>query len=274
MYVPRTSSERRNSRRARAQAFSAEDRASRRDHASRRLGGAGRRASNRTTGVPSKIRTPRSTSASPEPAREPGRVDGRGVGDKEARPNDGRVEAFAELVRASAADTRRRAPDVRPPRRSRGPRRRAPGWSIRRGRPTARTRRRPLASSHHAPISSIDRAATRRSAALARRKRSSSRSASSYSPFTNPPLRPLGPPPQMSRSSSTTSMAGSRSLRNHAVHIPVYPPPRITTSAVVSPASGGASGPANSGSASASSSHQLRRAGRGRSRSVNGVPRL
>ena len=53
-------------------------------------------------------------------------------------------------------------------------------------------------------------------------------------PSTNPPLRPLGPPPQMSCSSSTTSMPGSSSFRNHAVHIPVYPPPRITTSAVVS----------------------------------------
>jgi hypothetical protein len=127
------------------------------------------------------------------------------------------------------------------------------------------------ASSHQAPTSSIDRAA----ASIVRRPpspwRSSSRPASSYRPLTNPPLRPLGPPPQMSRSSSTTSRAGSRSLRNHAVHIPVYPPPRMTTSAAVSPSSGGVSGPANSGSASASSSHQLRRAGRGVSRYVNGA---
>src|SRR4029453_319640 len=87
----------------------------------------------------------------------------------------------------------------------------------------------------------------------------------SHHPSQNPPLRPLGPPPQMSVSSSTTSRSGCRSFRNHAVHMPVYPPPRITTSAVVSRRRGGASGPANSGSASASSSHHERSAGRGAS---------
>src|SRR3989304_3704326 len=86
-----------------------------------------------------------------------------------------------------------------------------------------------------------------------------------HHPSQNPPLRPLGPPPQMSASSSKTSRSGERSFRNHAVHMPVYPPPRMTTSAVVLGTGGGASGPANSGSARASSSHQERRAGRGAS---------
>src|SRR6187200_2797534 len=76
--------------------------------------------------------------------------------------------------------------------------------------------------------------------------------------LTNPPLRPLGPPPQMSCSRSTTSTPGSSCRRNHAVHMPVKPPPKITTSAVVSPTSGGQGAPANSGTASASRSHQLR----------------
>ena len=39
--------------------------------------------------------------------------------------------------------------------------------------------------------------------------------------LTNPPLRPLGPPPQMSCSSRTMSSSGSASFRNQAVHIPV-----------------------------------------------------
>src|SRR5262245_49386815 len=43
----------------------------------------------------------------------------------------------------------------------------------------------------------------------------------SHHPSQKPPLRPLGPPPQMSPSSSTTSRSGLRSFRNHAVHIPV-----------------------------------------------------
>ena len=57
----------------------------------------------------------------------------------------------------------------------------------------------------------------------ARRRRRASRSGanSDQKLFTNPPLRPLGPPPQMSCSSITMSTPGSSSVRYHAVHIPV-----------------------------------------------------
>ena len=87
--------------------------------------------------------------------------------------------------------------------------------------------------------------------------------------FTNPPLRPLGPPPQMSCSSTTTSTPGSSRfswIRG--------PQPRVAAARgsrrrpSCRPCSTGASSPANSGRASASRSHQLRprRAGTGSSR--------
>ena len=56
-----------------------------------------------------------------------------------------------------------------------------------------------------------------------------------------PPLRPLAPPPQMSRSTMTTSAAGSSSLMRSAVHRPVKPPPTMQTSALRSPSSGSGS---------------------------------
>ena len=55
-----------------------------------------------------------------------------------------------------------------------------------------------------------------------------------------PPLRPDAPPPQMSRSSTTTSQPGSRCLSPIAVHSPTKPPPRIAMSARCAPSSGGA----------------------------------
>ena len=135
-----------------------DDRASRRDHAARRLG-------RRPAGVePDDGRALEDPDAAfdervAEPPREPGRVDGRGMGDPEARSERRASRSGRGARPRTSAGTRRRAPAARPPPRSREPRRRAPGSSTRRGRPTARTRRRRRASSHHAPISSIDRAA-------------------------------------------------------------------------------------------------------------------
>src|SRR2546428_11657689 len=67
-------------------------------------------------------------------------------------------------------------------------------------------------------------------------------SSSSHHPLAKPPLRPLGPPPQMSCSSTTTPRLGADSVRKNAVHNPVKPPPMMTTSAVTSLASGGHGG--------------------------------
>ena len=50
---------------------------------------------------------------------------------------------------------------------------------------------------------------------------SASVSSSSHQALTKPPLRPDGPPPQMSCSSRTTSSSGARSLSWRAVHSPV-----------------------------------------------------
>src|SRR6267143_1263352 len=81
-------------------------------------------------------------------------------------------------------------------------------------------------------------------------------SSSSHHPLAKPPLRPLGPPPQMSCSRTTIPRLGSDSVRKYAVHKPVKPPPTITTSALTSLSS---CGQAMAGSAaSASRSHQLR----------------
>ena len=86
---------------------------------------------------------------------------------------------------------------------------------------------------------------------------------------TKPPLRPDGPPPQMSDSRSTTRAPGASSASRSAVHSPVYPPPRMTTSAEPDPANGGAAArpkPASpaSSAASASRSHHDRRSALGR----------
>src|SRR5205085_11788600 len=79
---------------------------------------------------------------------------------------------------------------------------------------------------------------------------------SSHQPLAKPPLRPLGPPPQMSCSRTTTPRSGSRSVRKNAVHRPVKPPPTITTSALTSPDRAGQGRPGSW--ARASRSHQLR----------------
>ena len=78
----------------------------------------------------------------------------------------------------------------------------------------------------------------------------------SHQPVTKPPLRPLAPPPTMSRSTIVIPSEGSRSRSDHAVHSPVNPPPTTTTSAVASADGGGHGVP---GSCSrASRSHQAR----------------
>ena len=98
MYVPRRSSDRRKSRSARAQAFRRDDRASGPDHAGRRLG---RRPAGVEADDGRALEDPDAAldERSPEPPRESGRVHGRGMADPEARPNDGRVEALADLAR-------------------------------------------------------------------------------------------------------------------------------------------------------------------------------
>ncbi len=59
---------------------------------------------------------------------------------------------------------------------------------------------------------------------------------------TKPPFRPEAPPPQMSRSSTTTSVSGAACLIHQAVHSPTKPPPMMHTSAVVDSPNGAASG--------------------------------
>src|SRR5437588_8474676 len=81
-------------------------------------------------------------------------------------------------------------------------------------------------------------------------------SSSSPHPLAKPPLRPLGPPPQMSCSRTVMPSSGRLWERNHAVHRPVKPPPTIATSVTVSLVGGGQGLPASA--ASASRSHQLR----------------
>src|SRR3989442_45599 len=70
-------------------------------------------------------------------------------------------------------------------------------------------------------------------------KRGTRLSSSSHHPLANPPLRPLGPPPQMSCSRITIPRPGSAWVRKYAVHKPVKPPPMMTTSALISFVSGG-----------------------------------
>ena len=77
-------------------------------------------------------------------------------------------------------------------------------------------------ASHHPPISSIASsiawaAATARSGPC----RSISVGSSSHQPVANPPLRPDGPPPQMSASSRTIRAPGACSAIRIAVHSPV-----------------------------------------------------
>src|SRR5438270_7549975 len=82
-------------------------------------------------------------------------------------------------------------------------------------------------------------------------------STSSHHPLAKPPLRPLGPPPQMSCSRIVMPRRGFLRMSWYAVHMPVKPPPTTTTSAFASAVSGGHC--AGSCSAfSASRSHQLR----------------
>src|SRR5204862_5749456 len=50
-----------------------------------------------------------------------------------------------------------------------------------------------------------------------------------------PPLRPEAPPPQTSRSTTTTSQLGSHSFSQIAVHKPTKPPPITQTSLRVLP---------------------------------------
>ncbi len=74
-------------------------------------------------------------------------------------------------------------------------------------------------ASHHSPIARTESPEARPSAsAAASPKRSRTRGAECQRLSTNPPLRPDGPWPQRSPSSSTTS--APRSASSHAVHIP------------------------------------------------------
>ena len=65
------------------------------------------------------------------------------------------------------------------------------------------------------------RAARATSSAAASPKRLRRAGRLNHISFTKPPLRPLGPAPQRSASTSTTRASGSSSDTNHAVHMPV-----------------------------------------------------
>jgi hypothetical protein len=77
-------------------------------------------------------------------------------------------------------------------------------------------------AAHHSPIARGERPTWSSSSRASFSPKVETRSVTCpHQPSQKPPLRPLGPPPQMSCSTSTTSSPGSRSVRNHAVHIPV-----------------------------------------------------
>ena len=75
------------------------------------------------------------------------------------------------------------------------------------------------------------REASRSHIAASLPKRETSLGRMSSQPFTQPPLRPLAPAPQYSRSTSTTSVPGASRLIDRAVQRPVNPPPTMHTSA-------------------------------------------
>ena len=161
---------------------------------------------------------PRSMQPAPQAEREPRRLHGRVVGDEHAAAEARRVAAGADggdrRARAPARAARRRGsrrawrprPRSSTPSRSRAAR-------TRRRRPRTRTSRRSRARWPTTPR-------TRRAPA----RRRSARAATGidvHSVSQKPPLRPLGPWPQTSASSSTTRQSGARSSSCHAVHMPV-----------------------------------------------------
>ena len=102
--------------------------------------------------------------------------------------------------------------------------------------------------SQNAPISATAASAARATASAGRSpQRFRMLASENHIVFAKPPFRPLGPRPQPSASSRTTRAWGSSALICQAAHIPVYPPPITTTSALRSPTSGGAgaTGPAS-----------------------------
>ena len=175
-----------------------------------------------------------------QPRPQPERRAGRGGAWRSRAPSRRRGTRASRSARApppGRARPRARAPRApRRPRRPPRPRRRSRGPWTRTCTPTGRTRRprrwRGTSRRSRPPCRS------RRPAARARRRRRSGRAAPaalSHSDSQNPPLRPLGPWPQTSPSSSATRAPGSASSRCHAVHRPVKPPPITTTSAFTSP---------------------------------------
>ena len=172
----------------------------------------GRPAPNRVTGVCSKIRTPRSSSTRRMPRAR----------------RAGCTVAPSRSIRRRRGTWGSRRPPSPPPPSGRGSARPAPSRRGRDPRSPATRRRSPAlvttprspASRNHASTSFADaerpdagrpRACRRRTEREGRPRRRSARASSPtplHHPFTNPPLRPLGPPPQMSCSSSTTSQSG------------------------------------------------------------------
>ena len=189
----------------------------------RRPASRGVRRRARSTRVPSWMTTPRSRATRRRPRARMRRLDRRRPGHERPGAQHRRRDPRLDLVGGSA---RRTGP---PPRASRqastaschfpswagaaltesAPRLRVPGVD-----PCAADQR---PSSSTAP--SIARAAATR--ALDSPYRSISVGSSSHQPVTNPPLRPDGPPPQMSASSRTTRAPGASSASRSAVHSPV-----------------------------------------------------
>ena len=156
------------------------------------------------------------------PSGEPRRLHGRGAGIEGAGAEDRRGAAGPDLgLGQRAAGVRAR----RAPRRRRRPSRQAPSQA-RRGRdlqvaglPVPGVDALLLAPAAD-PVDRVLRGAGDRER---RRVAEASRSVGRLNQIalTKPPLRPLGPSPQRSASSSTTRASGSSCLTCHAVHMPV-----------------------------------------------------
>ena len=89
-------------------------------------------------------------------------------------------------------------------------------------KPDGRNQASTPSASHQAPIArTLSDDASHAASARSSPKRSRSDGRFDHSVSQNPPLRPLGPWPQTSASSTTTRASGARSSSCHAVHMPV-----------------------------------------------------
>ena len=166
------------------------------------------------TGEPSKIRTPRPSrrSRSPKASRAGCTVAPARVATPPRKTGESQTARVSACVRATTS-----SPVIAPAL--------APSW--RGAQETTRWGASRCQAStswalHHAPIASTDSTeASHSSRARASPYCSRSSGRYSHSEERKPPLRPLGPIPQRSASSTTTRAFGSASAISHAVHSPV-----------------------------------------------------